>query len=113
MKTNEITAADYQRTMSSLWNIVRGYCDDDEEATNTLTGAVENYIYDTQQGASTRRAINNAMSELGVEMDYAVTFAEGIVALNPEPSWEEDSDEFVEMEGGALNQHEPAWRASW
>ena len=46
MKTNEITAADYQQAMSQVWDAVRGYCSDDDEAKNTITLAVENYLYD-------------------------------------------------------------------
>lgn len=95
MKTNEITAADYQRTMSQVWNAVRGYCSDDEEAANTITMAVENYLYDIKNGSSEFRAIQTAMDELYIEPDYMMSFADGLVSLNVEPSWDDDDEEDV------------------
>lgn len=110
MKTNEITAENYQQAMPQVWNVVRGYCNDDEEAKNTITMAVENYIYDKQNGAGEYRALQCAMSELYIEEDYIMEFAEAMMSLNVEPAWddddnEEDDDEFSGL--GALDQHVP------
>lgn len=93
MKTNEITAENYQQTMSQVWAVVRGYCTDDEEAKNTITMAVENYLYDVQNGETTFRAIQTAIDELYIESDYMEEFANGIFALNVEPAWDDDDDD--------------------
>lgn len=98
METNEITAADYQQAMSQIWNVVRGYCSDDEEAKNTITMAVENYLYDIKNGSNEFRAIQTAMDELYVEPDYMMEFAEGIFSLQIEPSWDDENDECDDVE---------------
>lgn len=115
MKTNEITAADYQRTMGQLWDVVRGYCSDDDEAKNTITMAVENYLYDIKNGSSEFRAIQTAMDELYVEPDYMMEFAEGIVALQIEMDDDDDDEEDVadwvdEYAGFMSDQHIPFLR---
>lgn len=110
MKTNEITAENYQQSMPKVWKVVRGYCDDDEEAKNEITMAVENYIYDKQNGASEYKAVQTAIDELYIESDYMMDFVQGLTILNVEPAWddddnEEDDDEFSGL--GALDQHVP------
>ena len=98
MKTNEITAADYQQAMSQVWDVVRGYCSDDDEAKNTITMTVENYLYDLQNGDSEFHAIQTAMDELYIEPDYMLDFAQGLIALQVEPSWDDEEDECDDVE---------------
>lgn len=93
MKTSEITAADYQRTMKQVWDIVRGYCSDDEESTNTITMAVENCLYDIENGDTEFHAMQTALADLYIEEDYLMSFFEGFTALNIET----DDDEFEEF----------------
>jgi hypothetical protein len=93
MKVSEITAEDYQRTMKRVWDAVRGYCSDDDEAKNTIEMSVENYLYDIQNGSTDWKAINTAIDELYIEKDYIEDFCMGIMALNPEPDYIEDECE--------------------
>lgn len=95
MKAIEITAKDYQQAMPEVWKVVRGYCESDEEAKNTITMAVENYLYDIQGGVSEYQAIQSAMDELYIEQDYMMSFAEGVIALGVEIESNDDEGEDV------------------
>lgn len=75
---------EWKSAMPELWAIVRSYCEDDEEASNTIECAVENYLYDVACGDWEYVALERACGELYVEPDYIESLYGGILALGLE-----------------------------
>lgn len=82
MKFQEITAADLQQQMPSVWAIFRKNCSDDEEALNCILNALENFVYDVYGGASHFRALHRALDELNIESDYSDELYSAILNLH-------------------------------
>ena len=100
MKFEEINAAVLRQSMPSVWAIVRNWCSDDEDAVGTITMALENFVYDVEQGDSHYRALDTALNDIGIEPDYSEELYTAILNLNllEDNKEEDDDDEFSDID---------------